>query len=96
MDSASCSGQIVDAGQMRRFFEMPGANGNVGKLAASCVAALILLAGYVPSILSHYRIEIGRRRTGPREKGEPAERWIVFLSLLLASAGFCATVALRI
>jgi hypothetical protein len=35
MDSASCSGQIVDAEQMRRFFEMSGANGNVAKLAVS-------------------------------------------------------------
>src|SRR5689334_14674945 len=30
--------------------------------AASCIAALILQAGYVPSILAHYRIELGARR----------------------------------
>jgi hypothetical protein len=31
--------------------------------AGSCVAAIILQAGYIPGILAHYRIEIGRHRT---------------------------------
>jgi hypothetical protein len=56
--------------------------------SASLVAALILQVGYIPAILAHYRIEIGRTRTGPREKGEPAERRIVVCGLLGAAAGF--------
>lgn len=47
---------------------------------AMCVAALFLQVGYVPAILAHYRIEIGRNRTGPRHKGEPAERLWVFIA----------------
>ena len=38
----------------------------------SCVAALILQAGYIPSILAHYRIEFGSdRRDMPTEKANP-------------------------
>src|SRR5215213_4515006 len=56
--------------------------------AASCVAAVILQAGYIPAILAHYRIEIGRKRKGDRLKGEPAERRFVFISAELATVGF--------
>jgi NADH:ubiquinone oxidoreductase subunit K len=56
--------------------------------ASACVAAFILQAGYVFGILAHYRIEIGRERKGPREKGEPAERLIVKLSAVFAGIGF--------
>jgi hypothetical protein len=56
--------------------------------AASCVAAVILQAGYIPAILAHYRIEIGRKRKGDRLKGEPAERRFVFISAALATVGF--------
>ena len=56
--------------------------------ASACVAAFILQAGYVFGILAHYRIEIGRKRKGPREKGEPAERLIVKLSAVFAGIGF--------
>lgn len=56
--------------------------------AASCVAAIILQAGYIPGILAHYRIEIGRHRTADREKGEPAEKVIVYVSVSLATLVF--------
>src|SRR5215469_7841049 len=59
--------------------------------ASSCVAALILLAGYVPAILAHYRIELGAKRRGPREKGEPIERWLVITFGILAAISFTAT-----
>ncbi len=59
--------------------------------SAACVAATILLAGYVPAILAHYRIEIGRSRTGVRLKGEPKERLVVFVSIAVASFGFIFT-----
>ena len=52
--------------------------------SAACTAALVLQAGYLPAILAHYRIEIGKNRTGPREKGEPAERRFVYVSALIA------------
>lgn len=56
--------------------------------AASCAAALVLLAGYVPAIPAHYRIELGATRSGPREKGEPIERCIVIASYICASIAF--------
>ena len=34
---------------------------------AGCFAAIILLAGFVPSILAHYRLGFGGSRTGPRD-----------------------------
>jgi hypothetical protein len=59
-----------------------------GFAAASCVAAIVLQAGYIPGILAHYRIEIGRHRTADREEGEPAEKVIVCVSFVLAVVVF--------
>ena len=43
--------------------------------APSCAAALMLQVGYVPAILAHYRIGIGRDRVGtPTQQCEPKER----------------------
>ena len=64
--------------------------------ASSCVAAVILQAGYVPSILAHYRIELGARREGHRAKGEPVERRFVIGTTLLAAASFGVTLYLRL
>src|SRR6478672_9826534 len=36
----------------------------VAVAAASCAAATVLQAGYVPAILAHYRIELGAKRVG--------------------------------
>lgn len=64
--------------------------------ASSCVAAVILQAGYIPSILAHYRIEVGARREGPRAKGEPVERRFVIGTIMFAAASFAVTLFLRL
>jgi uncharacterized membrane protein YhaH (DUF805 family) len=60
-----------------------------GRLAdlpsAACAAAVLMVAGYIFAILAHYRLLFGRRRSGPRLNPEPAERWIVLATLLLAA-----------
>lgn len=63
--------------------------------ASSCVSAVVLQAGYVPSILAHYRIELGKQRVGPHAKGEPIERWFVVGTSMLAVAAFTLTLFLR-
>jgi len=52
---------------------------------ASCAASILLLAGYVPSILAHYRIILGARRRGPRDNPEPAERTLAALTVSVAA-----------
>lgn len=75
----------------------PVAAGLITAIAASsCAAALVLLAGYVPAILAHYRIGLGGRRTGPRERGEPIERFVVVTCFVLATALSCATLTFRL
>lgn len=64
--------------------------------ASSCVAAIILQAGYIPGILAHYRIEIGRHRTGDRQKGEPAEKAIVCVSGFVAVLLFILVLRLHL
>jgi hypothetical protein len=56
--------------------------------AAGCSAASIMVAGYILGILAHYRLIFGRNRSGPRENPEPAERIIVYLSVLFSIAAF--------
>jgi uncharacterized membrane protein len=63
--------------------------------AAACVAAVFLQAGYIPSILAHYRIEIGRGRKGDRLKGEPAERLLAVASAALAIGAFILVICWR-
>jgi hypothetical protein len=76
---------------------VPQAPRSVTAVAAACsTAALVLLAGYVPSILAHYRIELGVRREGPRAQGEPVERRFVIGSLIGAVATFTITLLLRL
>lgn len=61
---------------------------------AACTAAIILQAGYIPAILAHYRIDIGRSRDIkklPRDRGEPAEKWIVCVSCVIALVFFVLT-----
>jgi hypothetical protein len=49
-------------------------------------AAMVLEAGYIPSILAHYRIGIGASRKGPRERCEPWECRLVIVSFVIAVA----------
>lgn len=55
----------------------------IGKLArAGCSASTVVLGGYIPSILAHYRLIFGNKRKGPRVNPEPAEKaWIVITIL---------------
>jgi hypothetical protein len=59
--------------------------------AASCAASVVMLAGYVPSILAHYRLLFGTDTSGPRANPEPAERVLVWIA-----AGLGITVFLLI
>jgi hypothetical protein len=63
--------------------------------AAACAASTIMIAGYVPSILAHYRLIFGRNRTGPRDNPEPSERFLIWLTALLAVLGFGSVLVLR-
>ena len=52
--------------------------------AAACTAAICMVAGYILAILAHYRLIVGRRRSGPRANPEPAEKWLVLVSIAAA------------
>ena len=55
--------------------------------AAAGATAIVLEAGYIPSILAHYRIWFGKGRHQkriPREQGEPAEKVFVILTIAVA------------
>jgi len=76
-------------------FPAPGKNA-LALAAGSCAAATILLAGYPPAILDHYRIEIGANRKGEGNKGEPIEKALVLLAAFIAVAVFAGVVAWRL
>ncbi len=52
--------------------------------ASACSVSSVLLAGYTPAILAHYRLMWRGNRAGPRENPEPAERYIVALTVAIA------------
>jgi hypothetical protein len=59
---------------------------------AATLLSVILLAGYVPSILAHYRLLCGRRRIDePRENPETAECALVTATTVLGVVAFFAT-----
>jgi hypothetical protein len=62
--------------------------------AAGAVAAAIMVAGYVPAILAHYRLVFGRKRTGQRVNPEPWERFFVAVGLIIALFAFVLRLAL--
>jgi uncharacterized RDD family membrane protein YckC len=59
--------------------------------SATGAAAIVLEAGYIPSILAHYRTFFGKQRAKdqlPRERGEPAEMAFVILTGVAAVIAF--------
>jgi hypothetical protein len=60
--------------------------------AGSCAAAAILLSAYPWAILYHYRLELGTKMEGPRQKGEPGERRIVIAAAIVAAMAFCTVI----
>jgi hypothetical protein len=62
--------------------------------AAACTGASVMLLGYPFSILAHYRIGLGRGRTGPRVNPEPLERILVITTGVLAVVGVLASFAM--
>jgi hypothetical protein len=56
--------------------------------SAALAAALIFLAGYVPSICAHYRLWFGQARTGLRSNPEPAERAWVLTAVIIGALVF--------
>lgn len=52
----------------------------VAAAAASCIA----VAGYIPSLLAHYRIIFGAGRSGPRTNPEPWECFLVISTAIAA------------
>jgi hypothetical protein len=59
---------------------------------AGCFTAIVLQAGYIPSILAHYRLLFGKGRSGPRKNPEPKERQLVLLFMVLAFLAFIVLV----
>jgi uncharacterized membrane protein len=55
---------------------------------AACAASALMVAGYIFGILAHYRLIFGKKRSGPRENPEPAERLLVFATVVMAGATF--------
>lgn len=54
--------------------------------AAASAASSICVAGYIPSILAHYRIVFGADREGPRDNPEPWECRFVIATTVVALA----------
>lgn len=51
---------------------------------AACACASVLLAGYIPAVLAHYRLIFAGGRSGARTNPEPSERIIVIVTCALA------------
>ena len=48
-------------------------------------ASVVLVVGYAPAVLAHYRLLFSGRDIGPRVNPEPAERWLVYATVILAA-----------
>ena len=62
---------------------------------SAATGACILVAGYVPAILAHYRILFAGKRTGPRPHVELPEAVIVAISASVAALASVLTFFLR-
>jgi hypothetical protein len=54
----------------------------------ACAASIIMLAGYIPGILAHYRFILAKNIHYARQNPEPSERWIVIMFLCFAVIAF--------
>jgi hypothetical protein len=60
-------------------------NGVVRAVSASvCSGSIMLISGYVPAILAHYRLLFGQHRKGHIQNPEPAERIVVIAVVVIA------------
>lgn len=50
----------------------------------AAVVASTLAGGYIPAILAHYRLILGKNRSGPRTNPEPGEKLVVWITALVA------------
>ena len=62
---------------------------------AACAATSIMVTGYIVGILSHYRLILGKNRSGPRKNPEPAEKFIVWSAAALAIIVFIILLLFR-
>ena len=68
----------------------------VSKFSASmCAASAVLVSGYVPSILAHYGLAFGRKRSSPAVNPEPDERKWVYVTILCSLAAMVAVLLKR-
>jgi hypothetical protein len=51
---------------------------------AGCGVSSVLVLGYTPAILAHYRLIMRGGRVGPRQNPEPSERLLVVVAVALA------------
>ncbi len=58
---------------------------------AACAAAVVMLGGYIPGILAHYRLIWRVHLASPRQNPEPIERVIVVAAVILALIVFVIT-----
>ena len=52
--------------------------------AAVAAASAVVVAGYLPSLLAHYRIVLGSERRGSRHNPEPIELVLVLITVVAA------------
>ena len=57
----------------------------------ACAASIVMLAGYVPGKLAHYRFILAKNTPKARQNPEPSERWIVIMFLCFAVTAFAVT-----
>jgi hypothetical protein len=57
---------------------------------AACSVSAVLVAGYILSILAHYRLFFGGKRSGPIENPGLAEQVLVWVTVGLAAVLFVA------
>jgi hypothetical protein len=58
---------------------------------SAILAGVVMLIGYIPGILAHYRFIGGKRRPPLRENPEPIERSIVLGATVIAVLAFLGT-----